>query len=317
MMAQHEVIADLCRPMIETARIANLGLVGVPLASEMAVFQRDLSALMTPHNALVEACRPMIETASIAMKALEATGLSHLTTATEALEFWKPFQAADWFTPHRHFETIFDDEMVAADAVYEAGWMPHYTTPFALVKEWLEEEKPDLSARLDAYYRENWAEVAAAIRARLAESGADPETVAGMNEALAAHGHGLYRAACRTVFPEMERAARIGFYVRLAPKHSIVSLREFRDRLETMDAADLFNIGRWAFRAYCALSDNAYAKFEGGSRAANDTGTIPNRHAVAHGLSGAQGHQQSVNALLLADFCLAALDLVIEQDRAA
>jgi hypothetical protein len=91
-----------------------------------------------------------------------------------------------------------------------SGWLPHYTTPFAIVLDVMTAE--EISAVIERRYRENWHEVESAFLERLEASELDDEAKATFKEALASHRHGLYRSVPRTLFPEIERVACAELY---------------------------------------------------------------------------------------------------------
>lgn len=91
-----------------------------------------------------------------------------------------------------------------------SGWLPHYTTPFAIVLDDMTVE--EISVVIEQHYRENWHEVESAFLERLEGSELDDEAKATFKEALASHRHGLYRSVPRTLFPEIERVACAELY---------------------------------------------------------------------------------------------------------
>jgi hypothetical protein len=114
---------------------------------------------------------------------------------------------------HRHL--LFDS----------AGWLPHYTTPFYLVKD--DTNATELSALLDDYYRQNWTHIRQEFNARLSGLAVDEEAKATFSEALDGHGHGLFRATPRLLFPEIERIARVELLGgKLSGMTSLVEVRE-------------------------------------------------------------------------------------------
>jgi hypothetical protein len=89
-----------------------------------------------------------------------------------------------------------------------AGWLPHRSSPLNLIEDDGIKDA-ELDERVLQYYRSNWPEVSASLKAEIGACEFDQEAKDCFSEALAAHGAGLYRCAPRLLYPEIKRVARI------------------------------------------------------------------------------------------------------------
>lgn len=188
-----------------------------------------------------------------------------------------------------------------AERIEAAGWLPHYTTPFADLAELGAEE---ISTRLAAYYQTEWSAVSAAISDNIAEIDVDAEAKETIAEALRAHGRGDYRCAPRLLFPEIERVVRDEFYPGDL-KQRLASQIELRDAAQRLPAGALSAELAAGLKMYDKLVNHLYAKVEDDAALAKATNDpVPNRHAALHGLVSYKTQQSSLNAIMMTEFAL-------------
>ena len=200
-------------------------------------------------------------------------------------------------------------------AIEQAGWLPHPAIPRTIVQEYLECDAAELQAEIGHYFKTNWPEVEIMLRRRLDNAGLDDETIAVMDEAFRAHGAGLYRAVCRTVFPEIERVARQRFYG-LDHLQPITSLKEVRAAIADLAPSDLRPLEVWwILSAFGFINRRCYVTVDSLSDNANESGIMLNRHAVAHGVGSPSTARESLNMLFLADFMFHALDALARRSN--
>ena len=183
----------------------------------------------------------------------------------------------------------------------KAGWLPHYTTPFALIGDTIAET--ELSEILERYYKAAWPEVSSAFRSRMTGLDIDDEAKATFEEALQAHEAGLYRSVVRTLFPEIERVARtelldgtLGPIASLGLVRRAAGQRLAFSELEPVGGGPVFaQFGRMSRHLYDVVrtTDDVI-------RMSCDP--VPNRHAALHGLVTYRSFQNSLNALMMAEF---------------
>ena len=113
----------------------------------------------------------------------------------------------------------------AAASLEEAGLLPHRSTPWALVTK--EISAADRRQRVLDHYAENWEAVEADFAAHVLEYRIDDEAKNVFTEALICHRQGLYRAAVRTLFPEIGAVYRSAFEIE--PRDHAVSLIDLRE----------------------------------------------------------------------------------------
>lgn len=193
-----------------------------------------------------------------------------------------------------------------------SGWLPHYTTPFAIILDDMSAE--EISAVIEQYYRENWREVESAFVERLEVSELDDEAKATFKEALASHRHGLYRPVPRTLFPEIERVACAELYdgsrkYRKEDAKSgkslelgITSLPDFAEAVGKLPVGHVLTTD-YGYALYIKLEKHLYKTVKRPDEiAAAVAEAVPNRHASLHGIVTYSTMQNSLNALIMTDF---------------
>lgn len=199
-----------------------------------------------------------------------------------------------------------------ATALENAGWLPIDAIPLDLLRDHLGAAPERLNAALLDYFVAHWSNIESLLRRRYAESGLDAEAMATLDEALQAHGYGLYRMTCRGVFPEIERVARLRFY---GPGHlrRITNLTELRDAIgNELGASDLGPVKWWGLKICRFISESCYADVS--PHSPQQLPGLPNRHALAHGLFSFSTARESLNTLFIADFMFRAI-ASLEQAR--
>ena len=145
------------------------------------------------------------------------------------------------------------------EAMKAAGWLPHDVIPTDLLTGI--EAPEEIDRVLTDFFTTNWAAVEAELRKRYESVGLDEEALATMDEVLKAHRHGLYRCVCRTVFPEIDRVARIRYYRPLGVSYG-AGLEKLRDGLgEELSWSDFGTHGIWFLHLFKAMSETCYAPF--------------------------------------------------------
>ena len=192
-----------------------------------------------------------------------------------------------------------------AQALDEAGWLPHHSMPF----ERMEECAGDADAihrLLCRHYREQWSDVRRDIETRVAEYDIDDEAKATFAEVLNAHEAGFYRSVCRVLMPEIERVSRVELHGdRLNGIASQPVLRELTGRLPISAVEPS---GFLALNLFRRFSKHLYEHvWDEDSRRRFAEDPVPNRHAVVHGLVLYSSMQNSLNAIFMADFIFQAI----------
>lgn len=192
----------------------------------------------------------------------------------------------------------------------QAGWLPHPAAPFDEIP--IDIDADEVSARLEAYYRDHWAQVRWTFNSRIQAYDIDPQAKATFADALTLHEGGHYRAVVQLLFPEIERVACKEIYLgdqyerRADGKKDglITSLKSLRqaagEQLGMSDFGDL----RFALSLFQRMSEHLYEKVgdDPASIAEYAADSVPNRHAALHGLVIYQSVKNSINMLIMADF---------------
>jgi len=195
-----------------------------------------------------------------------------------------------------------------------AGWLPHDVIPIELVRDLKGPE--EVNRVLENYFTENWSTVEPQLRRRYENVGLDNEALATMDEALRAHGDRLYRCVCRTVFPEIDRMARLRYYGPKGAKGG-ASLDELRNQLgEMLSWSDFGTHGFWFLHLFEAMMDTCYAHITTDMNPLENPTRHPNRHAIAHGFVSFSTAKDSMNTLFIADFMFHGINALSEAIKA-
>ena len=173
----------------------------------------------------------------------------------------------------------------------ESGWLPYHALPMDRVFGDVDEAFGD---RLDAYYRAHGMDIVRDVESAMASFNVDDEAKATLREALRTHEHGLYRASCRVLLPEIERVIREDWLgikgVQPLTQKALMTLPE---HIELDDlAAELGDVVRFGGIF------NAFAWFE----TIESPGPAPNRHAATHAWAVYDSEQDSLNTIICADY---------------
>lgn len=200
-----------------------------------------------------------------------------------------------------------------AQALDEAGWLPHVSTPLARVEE-CGGDSEAIHTVLSAFYEEHWLDVRQGIESRLIAWQIDEEAKETFREALTAHEAGLYRSVCRLLFPEIERVVRKELHDDSMDRiTNQKALREVAARLpvSVMEPGGILGmklVDRFSNHVYEDTPDE-----EARQRLAGDP--VPNRHAVVHGLVVYATMQNSLNTIFIADYVLQLVSVLKELHR--
>ena len=190
----------------------------------------------------------------------------------------------------------------------EAEWFPHSTFPRHLLDCNGDEHYSDEVVL--SYYRENWSSVRQVIERELSECDVDRDSKETVRQALIAHESELYRLVPRSLFPEIERAARVCLDRKMAGRFSVK--REFVELVGRLPISALPDRSL-TYIGYTQLSHHLYENIhtdEVRERFLN--ASIPNRHAVIHGLVTYSSEKNSLNAIFVA-ICVFRLLTVLKQ----
>nr|WP_314434005.1 hypothetical protein [uncultured Brevundimonas sp.] len=192
----------------------------------------------------------------------------------------------------------------------EAGWLPHYTTPFERLDE--TDDAVEIGRMLEAHYVAEWPTVRSAFLEHLARYDIDAEARAVFRLALDLHEQGHYRAVSPLLFPEIERLARIRLHD--GQLKGFTSQRRLRERAGRLSPGVTEPSGIHGLQLYQRLDDHLYKPvdtIEDVEAARLDP--VPNRHAVLHGLIAYGTHQNSLNALIMMDFVFQIFSAIAEE----
>lgn len=187
--------------------------------------------------------------------------------------------------------------------VYDAGWLPHHTTPLRLIPD--EADAQRIRELLRAYYAADWEQVRASFEAEIANYDLDYEAKGCFREALDAHESRRYRAPPRLLFPEIERVVREELYQGNVTE-PLTSQLELRCAAGTLTPFELGRNSVGGLRLYRKFEEHLYAHVKTPDEIARArTDPVPNRHACLHGVVLYPSMQSSLNALIMTDFVFA------------
>lgn len=209
----------------------------------------------------------------------------------------------------------FDKWNISSEVMSQAGWLPHYTTPFEKIAQCGNDIGKVKQLLLD-HYENNWPEVRSQIEDRLSEYKLDSEAKEVMIEALDGHEAGLYRSVCRLVYPEIERVFRAEMFNNEVGQKSsrelVGGLVDNQKPLEIYTPRGLYDLALFSHLTKSMglgtsnISDafivGLFERVDETNRKKFETSEIPNRHAVLHGLVIYSSQQNSLNAIFIADY---------------
>ncbi|PVM82066.1 hypothetical protein DDF67_23940 [Caulobacter endophyticus] len=214
------------------------------------------------------------------------------------------------------FKPIFEDlrrHEEEARRVEDAGWLPHYTTPFELLDD------PDLSTEaiaqiLVAHYVDGWSQVRATFEAAVQDYDVDTAAKAAMIEALDSHQAGRFRSVVALLFNEIERVTRVEFHggapVQISSVHSL------QEAAGSLEPSELAPSGMAGMRLFGRLVNHLYVTVKTSAdveRLVVDP--VPNRHAATHGLVIYGSAKNSLNTLIMADYVFQVVTVVKARQR--
>lgn len=191
-----------------------------------------------------------------------------------------------------------------AEVIEEAGWLPHYTSPFDEID--IEADTAVIGDLLKRHYSENWPTVKSKIVAKLAEYDFDDQAEETFLEALNLHEAGHYRAVVHLVFPEIERVARKDFYS--GRMKGFASLKEVQEAVMKSYYLPTFESHQYALSLYNRIVSHLYQHVDNDDdieRCKNDP--VPNRHATIHGYVAYTAENNSFNAIVMAETMLSVI----------
>jgi len=192
--------------------------------------------------------------------------------------------------------------------VYDAGWLPHHTTPLDLIAD--EDDSQRIRETLRAHYAADWEQVRSKFEGELANYDLDHEAKSCFVEALDAHEGRRYRAPPRLLFPEIERVVREELFAGDVKK-ALTSQRDLRAAAGTLSLRELNKNAIGGFRLFRKLEEHLYARVKTPTEIATARADpVPNRHATIHGIVVYSSMQSSLNALIMTDFVFAVVSVL-------
>lgn len=238
--------------------------------------------------------------------------LTHLINAfrpqSEILESIRTLQTS-WeaaFEPLKEPLKAWSLEAERCEVFEKAGWLPHWSTPFHLI----DDDKDTFDERVHEHFRTVWPALRLNLEDSVRQSIEDQETLACYREALDAHGHGLYRACTRTLFPEIERISRLTFHAN-DPSKRVTSQHDLIEAVGKLCPGDMKSRGMPGFRLFMTLAKHAYDHVGTVDEVARfELTEIPNRHAALHGVLSYNSFKSSINSLFFFDFVTDVVEII-------
>ena len=178
------------------------------------------------------------------------------------------------------------------------GWFPHRTFPTEVFDE--SQSEAQIDRKVLAHYRENWIAVRESIENELSGYLINEREKSVLRQALQAHGSGLYDLVSPTLFSEVERVVRVHLHENklgtisvgreVANRIAELPISAFPDRFVRYVGSDLLSRDLYAN----IRTDDQRERFSNLS--------IPNRHAVIHGLVDYQPKKNSLNSIFIASY---------------
>jgi hypothetical protein len=288
----------------ERARIAAIGsrsaAISQPASLHLSLPKFDLPRLELPQLAAIGAD---IEAASERWR----EAMAPLTAVGERFRRQMEAMQATLAPLAEQLKWIEDQER-QCERLERAGWLPHKSSPFDMLKSNAIDDA-DVDSAVAEYYARNWPAVSATLRSEIDGCSLDDEARECFAEAVAAHGAGLYRCAPRLLFPEIERVARLELHG--GELDRITNQDKLVQAIGSLTPAEMASTGVTGLRFYKKLTEHLYRHLKDADRvAAAKADPVPNRHAAVHGIISYTSAKSSLNALLVADYLLQAISTI-------
>ena len=178
------------------------------------------------------------------------------------------------------------------------GWFPHGTFPTEVFDE--SQSEAEIDRKVLAHYRENWIAVRESIENELSGYLINEREKSVLRQALQAHGSGLYDLVSPTLFSEVERVVRVHLH---GNKLGTISVgREVANRIAELPIS-AFPDRFVGYVGFDLLSRDLYANIRTDDQRERFSNlSIPNRHAVIHGLVDYQPEKNSLNSIFIASY---------------
>jgi hypothetical protein len=185
------------------------------------------------------------------------------------------------------------------DTLSKAHWIAHPILPVSeLVGE--ETDPEQVGVRVADYVEQHQELIYQALDRRFANHDAEDDTKAFARELIEAHRRGLYRLIVPTVFPEIERCARVTLGLG-AGKNSALVFDLLNKKLGDLPISKIGSL--FAMSALFLLHNYFYKSFRSDSEADSFKSMI-HRHGSQHGLLRYNESRDCLNAIFLFDFIL-------------
>ena len=181
-----------------------------------------------------------------------------------------------------------------------AGWFPHGTFPTEVFDE--SRSEAEIDRKVLSHYRENWIAVHESIENELSGYLINEREKSVLRQALQAHGSGLYDLVSPTLFSEVERVVRVHLHEN---KLGTISVgREVANRIAELPISALPDrlVG---YVGFDLVSRHLYANIRTDDQRERFSNlSIPNRHAVIHGLVDYRPEKNSLNSIFYASYVI-------------
>ena len=192
----------------------------------------------------------------------------------------------------------------------ETGWFPHSTFPVQIFDE--VQDYAEIDEKILAYYRQNWIEVCNEIESELAGYLIDEKEKNVLRQALRAHENSLHYLVSPSLFTEIERAVRVHLNENkignlsvgneMTNRLSEIPISAFPDRLVGYVGYGLFS--HHLYKSIRTDDDRDYFSKR----------SMPNRHAVIHGLFDYEAEKSSLNSIFIACYVFQIITLIKIQE---
>ena len=188
----------------------------------------------------------------------------------------------------------------SSKALDDAGWLPHYSTPFDVVGAG-PSDSDALHDSLTRHYQDRWPEVRQGIESRLTRYDVNKDSKTTFSQVLDAHEAGLYRCVCPVLVLEIERVSRVDLH---GDKFkTITSQHALKKIAADLPISSIQPRGFFALSLYKRLSDHLYKNVpDEHARQQFAQDPVPNRHAAVHGYVVYSSMQHSLNMIFMAEY---------------
>ncbi len=180
-----------------------------------------------------------------------------------------------------------------------SDWVPHYTIPPNIIEsKTISNEQ--ISANLEEYYIQCWSDIQDEVLSNFNSYKISNFSKEILVQVLWCHENKYYASVVRTLFPQIESMIRDR--LKLNIRKPDTSQKQLRKRVGDLAPSQVNPGGLLALNLYKLIDRHIYEHVGAENKVFFESSSIPNRHAVVHGIIEYNSLKNSLNTIFLYDY---------------